>query len=544
VSLEIKSPSEIKFLKWTDESWRPTPLPLWRTFSLMRLAGCNTIVIDKKIWSKNCHENRCENEQSCKDYIENLKYYDNAKFIQKECYKLHFFNSKFSKEEQIYSQEDDNLLGFCTVHNDTMEFEGRGKYKRPYVPEISIKAPFAEKRGFVFGLRTAETTVNGKTFKARGNYFSQQNALTNCCSQASIKMALRGNHSQITAEKINKVVGIDHLKRKGNEGLELREIHKAITELSKQKTYLLQAGDFKSPIHFLKIIYHALECRFPVIFVFRLSGEKNDPSRSRGHAVTLIGHTFNEHNWWSYAMKNYFTPKDEALGYLSSFLWCDNFIVQDDRVGPYHLLPTRFLMTSSTSNKVLSFIRQAMIETTRSFSLKDLWIHEPLNAIIILPEPMKFFRDVQSIEPLAMEQLNETISILDQKNRLPEDKTFNEFFYKYYRNKSLILRTFIIPKNEYLRSLRDGNTLNDYEDSLKDWLPELFWIIEIGVPELFWINQKKVGEIVIHPKEIEKTFIRLPNIIIFSEKNKLHSYDVKESNTLLPLIEPTNSFAT
>lgn len=511
---------------------------LRRIFSLMREANCQTIVEESTTWSELCEKDRncTQRFQSCRSYVENLQHYG-LRFQEKKCNKLYFFRRSFSEEEDIPKNRD-SLLGFCVVHQDKIDNGKRWQEPLCYVAESCLLPPFG-KRGFVFGFHKIPLHIGGHDFNAEGNYFAQQNSITNCCAHAAIKMSIRGYHPDLTAEAINKCLGIDHINKKGYEGLTADEICKAIEKLSTYKTYLIRAKDLDSPSDFLKLVYLSLESRFPVILLFSMPSE--NPDKFSGHAVALIGHTFEKHNWWSYGLRGYFAS--EIVKHLPSSMWCDNFVIQDDNWGPYYLLPARFLTDNVGFGEVLSSLdKSTMVPFSRS--IKQSWLDEPMSAILVHPPEMPFLQYSIYVEPQAITKLNQFIDFLKAEGLCPETMGFETYFLRYQQEGDLILRTFVISREDYLNQLEEQKLVFDSWKKLQEYLPETFWITEISIPELFWINQNKVGEIITDPEGVGSSdfdtvsLIRLPNIVGFIEKNEMTTLRIEQKDIHHPLIPP------
>ena len=512
---------------------------LRRILSLMREANCRTIVEESTTWSELCEKDRncTQRFQSCYSYVKNLQHYG-LRLQEKKCSKLYFFQGSFSEEEDIQKNMD-SFLGFCVIHQDKID---NGKSRQEplcYVAESCLLPPFEKERSFVFGSHKIPLHIGDIDFNAEGNYFAQQNSITNCCAHAAIKMAIRGYQPDLTAEAINECLGIDHIKRKAFKGLTAGEICKAIEKLSPYQTYLIMDKDLDSPSDFLKLVYLSLESRFPVILLFLMPSE--NPNEFSGHAVTLIGHTFEKHNWWSYGLRGYFAS--EIGKYLPSSMWCDNFIIQDDNLGPYYLLPVRFLTDNVGFAEVLYSLENSTM-VPFSGSLKQSWLDEPMFAILVHPPEMQFLQYSIYVEPQAITKLNQFIDFLKDKGLCPKTMGFETYFLKYQQEGDLILRTFVISREDYLNQLKEQKLVFDSREKLQEYLPETFWITEISIPELFWINQNKVGEIITDPEGVGSSdfdtvsLIRLPNIVGFIEKNEMTILYIEQKDIHHPLIQP------
>ncbi|MFZ0932436.1 MAG: hypothetical protein WAN11_27810 [Syntrophobacteraceae bacterium] len=270
---------------------------------------------------------------------------------------------------------------------------------------------------------------------------------------------------------------------------------------------------YDSPWDFLKQLYYIIETRLPVILNFRMPSDKRTGG-SEGHAVALTGHSFNKHNWWSHALEGYF--QSTKLEYLSSHLWCDNFVVQDDNFGPHYLLPVRFITDVMAAKDLLTTLKKTFINLSIGFNRH--WLEGPMYGVVAFPTGMDYVSDAPIVEPWALFSLQsilKTLSITEASGTA----LFSSYFYKYYKKDQLILRTFLTTKERYLKSNLVSMSVRKI---LEEWLPDIIWMTEISIPELFWVNRKKVGEIVTDPEAFRKNnedgvrFIRIPEHVFFT----------------------------
>ncbi|MDH5573775.1 MAG: hypothetical protein OEY89_18565, partial [Gammaproteobacteria bacterium] len=476
-----------------------------------------------------------------------------CEFIKKNCYRLCFFSKEFSDFESADLVNDD-FLGYCIIQTDSFINKNKQSTSRTYVTEsvthVPKDKPYNEEQFTYYGSHRAVQTINGKRFAVNGNYFSQQNGITNCCANAAIKMAFRGKYSEITAEKINEAAGVDHKTKLGRAGLDAKEISNVINRMTTQKSYLLKSDDLEK-LQFIKIIYHAVESRLPVILLLSKPEEASDPDLQQepegiqGHSVAIMGHTSNNHNWWYYGLKFYFT-KSKQLKYLPSLLWCDNFVVQDDNMGPYYFLPVGFFASMvPVKGKICKFIINSILRLSAPIPL-ELWNYEPVHVVVSYPEELEFFKHtVSEVEPRVILHVDLFVNLLKEKeNEVLRSPSFISYFYSFYNEGSLILRSFVIGKEEYINCLKENDQLCEYKNILEQFLPDHFWVTEISIPELFWINKKKVGEVISDPRKIENSdgggiiFMHLPEIICFVIDGTPQPYRIEKKYVNSALIRP------
>lgn len=554
---KIIDTQNLGFVSWADDVWEgDPPKPLRRILSLMRLANCQSFVLETRTWKKcgnngnACWSSYETSKQSCSDYIENLCHY-HCEFHEKICYRLSFFKKKIAKHDEIPSLSNDDFIGYCIVHKDTFKDKFNKERRRIYVTESVIDLPFRKGRYTVIGSETVEQLVCGVKFSVKGNYFAQQNGITNNCANAAIKMALRGKYPDITAERINEIRGVKHKEKAGSRGMKAKEICEAIKSLTVLDSYVLKSADLATP-DLMRIIYHAVESRLPVILLISVANRgKKKPQQNNGHAIAVKGHSFNEHNWWSYGLTFYFAGK-ENLAYFPSSLWCDNFIIQDDNMGPYYLLPVKFLVgeyspyCSGQKNNFFGNLLKVFKKNENS------WLVSPYEIIIPYSKRMWFFKtQVLQVEPWALSILNGIVKNLLKETTALNDKPLSRYFTKYHENSSLIFRTYAIRKEKYLKHLSDDTNLSEHveRDVFDSVLPDSFWLTEISIPEVFWINKKKVGEIVTDPnmfaqdEESGVVYVRILNNLFFKKDGQFVPFVFDNSTRtkwLFPLASPDN----
>ena len=449
--------SLIKFANKFGTTEYPAPLPLRRTCSILREYGFGTLLCESLIWEKketgNCNYSTKDNHAcgvryfSCNEYDKILEDHYDAELLKKECFKIAFFKTVFEKEKDLKDLDRDDLKAICIVHRDTLLKHGCQKISiPPYVTESIINIPEKRKNVCFLTNYVSNIIIGDREFQVEGNYFCQQNHVTNCCSQAAIKMAVRGYYPDITAEKINEIAGVDHKKRKGNEGFNPEEFVNTIKNLTGQEAQHFDIRSYETPLFFMKLIYHAIESRFPAILLFAYGAEKSlFPPKHRCHAAALIGHTFNKNNWWSYAWKGYFSGYRVKLKYLPSVMWCDNFLIQDDNFGPYYFLPLHSLRILDIPSLLPNAIIK-IIQNTR-FHLSKIWpkVYLPMHCIITYPDNSVHFEDVLKVEPYSLEWLEKNFAEITKDMNL-DDNIYNEYFYLYLENRTFVLRTLAMSR--------------------------------------------------------------------------------------------------
>jgi hypothetical protein len=547
-----------------------------RILSLLRLENkCKTIIIFKHnidvikgglCSNRNDKSRRCE---SCEDYINYMKD-DSTEYelLEKLCAKMYFFSSRIRSEQEIDStKHQKNILGYSIIHIDKLRLRNDKNSKpktRSYVPECVLSNLSHSIRGFKYGNFNSEININGEKFQiSNGNYFSQQNGITNCCAHASIKTTLRGYDQDISCSNINQSL-INYLNIKEDKatsiirrfarGLKPNEMLAAIRNLSKNRKNIKRLDPFLITAHdlpvslFVETIYRAIESKIPVILLLRIPENISVGHSFQGHTISIVGHTFNRHNWCAYG-SGYFSAINKEK-YLSSYLWCDNYVVQDDNFGPAYQLPCNFL---SDYYEYGVTIEKLSLNIASQKELSNSRPTYPLAAIIIPPAEMKGIKEnIYHVENVAVDKFVHEIhqfARLKKFEHTDQEKIFfDRYFYYIFKYqdvkpKLFIARTVLVEKSEYLNRNTEIYDIyskhiekdNDFTllDVVSEVLPNYFWITEISVPELYWVNNAKIGEIITDPaKDLNVKLIRLPYFLaIYPEgDNEYYTFHLKQKD--------------
>jgi hypothetical protein len=214
----------------------------------------------------------------------------------------------------------------------------------------------------------------------------------------------------------------------------------------------------------LAIIYKYTESQIPVIALVP------------GHAITIIGHTFNP---------NSPITSDATQGeIISSDRWLDSFIIHDDSLGPYRLLP------------VSEEVRKNLMKTSKKYLLPPRYKSFPYKTIndinnIIIPLPFKVYIPGTSIHESHTKWIfrKDSKFLFDVLNSAKQGNlTSSEFLTSLFspEKNPIVLRTYFMSSEEYKADLRKYSLEEQngmvsqlrciYED-LK--MPHFIWITEI-----------------------------------------------------------------
>ncbi|NCC04713.1 MAG: hypothetical protein EOM37_11880 [Proteobacteria bacterium] len=565
-------PAETSFFELSEKFGDISPFR--RILSLLRIEKkCMTIVeVTTVLKNKNdfkCHciiddSRRCK---SCQNYIKQVNQDGNLyKILEKKCTKMFFFSSVI-KDPSIITDDDieNEFLGYCVIHSDTLSDKKGKSYKREYVPESILTRLEENITGINYGNYNSYVYLENKKIKInKGVYFSQQNGMTNCCAHAAIKTAIRAYDDNVSCDEINKILiksygeksegAVQEILRL-SKGLTPDEMLCAIEEYSNSSKDLPDISPFLVTAHdlpiasFIETIYRAIESKIPVILLLRIPDNLIAANSFGGHAVSLTGHTFNSHNWCAYG-SGYFSVYNTER-FLSSYIWCDNYIVQDDNFGPSYQLPCNFLADYYDYGVSIEKLGLNIASQKR---LNKFHSNYPLAAIVMPPKIIKkITRKLYFVENIAARYFVEQIDFFAKnkelaKIELDEHKIlFNRFFYyifKYNRkSKVFITRSVLTSRKEYLnssvKSLYDQEEVNKSQltNLVFDTIPEYFWLTEISVPELYWINKAKVGEIIVDFERLGDknggiSLIRLPYFLALYPKDEKEYFSFYLKNQL------------
>lgn len=247
------------------------------------------------------------------------------------------------------------------------------------------------------------------------------------------------------------------------------------------------------------IIYRYIESGLPVILCLwleKLNGNSKDIIG--GHAVTVIGHTFNHDSSPSWKI----SPPGINRGYYESANWVNFFIVHDDAIGPYISLPNP------------------------NEGLYPAWGRDVTYQIeaILVPLPPKIHLRAEEAELYAFlsiwdARFQETLGEISNYQRQTQ-----EFLDKMNRDR-LVLRTLLLSTGEYRAFLKNQSQLSNSIKNLylRKEMPEYIWVVEISDEELF-PNNLMVGEIILDPTALTYEdpilAVHLPCFVLLKDPNR------------------------
>lgn len=444
-----------------------------RNFPFKRLARLLDAANAKNRCSCVLIEDDYQDEEYQKEYDSFYKDVFETK-SSKHCTRLHFFSEILkSADETEISRVKDKYLGYCTL--------------RPF-PYPTISDAFIEKRTVVDSSRFVfipcsfknEVNLMGVKLNLDGFPYLQQDGRIVTCAQAAVRVvsqyfyAKKESTTVLTGPDVTeiakKIPDQQGKRQVPSTGLNVMQIRSTLESLGFNPivyNYDLVKKE-EADLHPEQIIYRYLESGIPVIIGIRTG--------TIGHALVVIGHTFNPDYWWSQSETLYFNKPKSGFDYHCSTNWIQNFIVQDDNLGPYFFVSANFLNQNT------------------------FCIFAPVGKNVILPAEDAEKMAYQALT-LENSEMREMILMYAKSLKTNSPASANlywlEKLLQTIRNNEIILRTFSVTKNFFLSDYIQSNNAKVKEIYSKIDLPEKVWIVEISIPDLFCYSRKKIGEVVI-----------------------------------------------
>jgi len=335
-------------------------------------------------------------------------------------------------------------------------------------------------------------------FKIRGVLYAQQNKRTTFCSHAAMRMALSCviPEGDIEYDAIISQIR-QHLSSKRPETLfddyEFKEFVEIMNSLGKLNCTSMQWAPDNAV--FYQVLYDLVESGTPVILGYPYRGTREELD---WHAVTIIGHTFDDHSWAPVANQMYFTHP-VLQNYSSSANYANTFVLHDDNCGPYLTLPRNFFAKNQ-------------------FPVDDM--RPILFGLTKRRTPMSGF--------YAEYITYQTLDVLFKSLEAKEEQSWFAVLYRHYNLKRLVLRPIKISYERYVAYLEKLNVEKESLSRISNHILNIssYWMVEISCHELFGISKQKFGEILLYDVDIsqdqypsvQRTFAlaRLPQIAIFN----------------------------
>ena len=336
------------------------------------------------------------------------------------------------------------------------------------------------------------------SFNVKGVLYTQQNGHTTHCLHAAMRMALSSVlpggdiEYQTILEALEKCFPPNDggEKKLFNSKYTVDELVEVINNLGQINCVsLLWESNSKL---FDRTLYELVEAGAPAILGYETS------ATSEGHAVTVIGHTFDNHNWTPLASQLYF-PRDGVLQKCaSSEDYVNAFVLHDDNCGPYLTLPKNF------------FVQQQFADNMPPFLLGFTKRSRALNGNVA--------------EKLAYCSLEILLKKFSTSHEISGERSWLTLLYRHFKHDRLVLRSIKIPYDQYLAHLENDVLLEEkcLEKITNHILKQSLWMVEISCHELFGITRKKFGEMLLLDKDIRGTSeLKLGNVFYMARLPQL-----------------------
>ena len=420
-----------------------------------------------------------DSEEIKKEYEALHAYFGSIGF---KAYKGTFIAKKISHLEDIKNLNDkDFLASFIVINFKSKNSNGEEKWKSYLFKAIctiplNIHHPkFGEIVLPNYYIHIYKKFKNNVTlsdgckheFNINGTFFSQQNSYTSVCAHSVLYMAINNMQSTpelITPEDINKILGINHTSSKIR-GLTQKDLLKVLKQYDLD--YTLQDFFLDPNVSYNDYIYNFIESGYPVLLVFT--------TKNTSHVVPILGHTLEPDSWAPEAevvYANYFN----LSVFKSSSDWVDHFIIHDDNIGMFLCLPVGNLKRITLPKYDPSFRAHY--------------------AVVIKPKKITIpVSEVEFAFKIIIEKLRDKIS------KTSVDVWTERIFERIDTKKPIIMRTFLVKKEEYKKHLEEkdfsGQRFSEEEKTeIIKGLPNIFWLSEITLPELYTVNKTKIMDFI------------------------------------------------
>jgi len=494
-----------EFGKSEDSRWDRA---FHRLCSLMRKMAAQNVVIEQiEDYSPNLRE-----EKAALD-----TYY--GKDIKFEVFRFTFLLANISTLAAVGDLKNRSFLASATLINFTDQNDRWHSYLQEAIvcrPQISGRLLL---NNYVHIRNDFNCSVNfskkeTRSFKINGTFFCQQNAVTSVCAHASLCMLINNMNAQkmITTEWINKILEIDHIKKRvSTEGLNTEQVLKVLKNAGLEAEW---HNFFDHPnIDYAQYIYRYIEGGCPSLLVFTTKYadneedviEDDDIAKIPLHVVPVIGHTLNSDIWEAEAELAY--NRSVPLNYRPASEWVDHFIIHDDNFGMYLCLPVDSLR-KITLPKYDPTLRAYLAIVVTPITIQTSALQAEWAGAALIRKLLKEIRDDKVDLGIWLERL--------------ADKSI-----------PMIIRTMLMNKKNYKKHLEKekdfkGNCFTTSEVSaVTQHLPSHFWLSEITIPDLYTANKHKILDFIypcdkppdgIIEKEIPHRWIqiRLPGVCYFN----------------------------
>ena len=403
-----------------------------------------------------------------------------------------------------------------------------------------------------------DVRIGNRIRRVSGHLYCQQNGRTVVCAHVAIRTLLAAllPEKDVSYREISNAAGYD-LQTCGS--MHTSQIVQAFENFGFSVHQWAQPPNLKESIPIYRSLYLGIESGGGGLLGFEVQGitsgqrpfregvknEGEDDGRSgeSRHIIPLFGHTFNKHIWVNESVGCYSLPGSVGARSFVSDNWISTFIGHDDNVGPNIYIP-RFYAERCALSAIAVVPRQGALKSAgnsicyiQGSRVEQLAVDWLLSAVRgLLNEWRGEFANPKK-------DFNEWLERL----RLAIEATASEGHVAIQTFAHVVLRSLLVPKDQYLAQLEVDRVTNQPQESaqslqrVSDALPDYIWLVEFSLPHLYPVNERKLGEIVFSARQMhsgirkDTLLIRLPTRYVkpqFNEQNDRFSFDEFPSNML------------
>jgi len=465
---------------------------------------------------------------------------------------LHNWERDWHSFRQLFKDPASDLkcLGFLYLYTDYAERRPQSSHVHAAViASDNLESP----NKYIHSSPMYTGCIHDLWFPVVGSYFAQQDTFVSCCYHTALMVCLKNIYSSLnlecpaTYEKMNEIVGIDYLERKVKDGLTPEEALLILDELLNKPlrctAEAINSADYGRPNEVIAEAYHTVESALPSVINFYNVYLSGKPMKEMGHAMAVVGHTFEAGLWQYHKGKLSHCEWPRYLGtpyqHHPSHLWAEELVIQDEASGPYCTLPWHALIDRSPGVIIPRFGWAGRVY------------------------PQQAQLAAQSILNRGGETSSPFLNAILHSNAAPVSEETNPWFFEVKRHveshkddmgqmtiPSYVLRTVPCTPQRYLEflcQLASPELCRIIESDLGD---APFWLVEISVPHLFQWNNARLGEIIVpvstSPSDLAHVYlVRLPGVLtLFEEDGSYTHYKIAgdyhyalQTKELMPLKE-------
>jgi len=415
---------------------------------------CKTIVIEHRYRDK-------DHSKAMSSY-----YAKSFRQVEAECIRLHFFNRRLPSDflDTKSTQElEHSYLGFCVLRPFTRRKIGRTVLRRlRHQPTLE----FPTCQG-VF-----EVNLAGHKLNLEGSAFIEQDTMVAACASAAIWVSttIMGTRFGLQQRSTSEITQLATQYLIANRPMPSEGL---ITE---QMLHCLHAMDYEpllvgvtSQKQAKHDIYSYIESEMPPILLCNfVSGES--------HAIVGVGHGYNLPTTSPFKTKVEW-PDEPPLEFARSSEWAPSILVNDDQRGPYRKLT--FIQDTQTLTQRINRIHPDV-------NVADLGLEEwkcPITIDVNMPcSGYSGGEEIANIWGIIIPLPQGVLLTANQA----ESKSARVIRWWHLRNKvplskDLVLRTYLVPSNEYKKRAKSSG-MSPFVKSLLAGkpMPRWIWVTEIS----------------------------------------------------------------